>query len=85
MCWTGPALRLTCWFLNAAPVAVSSTLFLFFVESRLAAPGWEGPLLLLFFLSAALAAPLWGRLAEQFGAKPVLLAGMVLSIVALQN
>jgi glycoside/pentoside/hexuronide:cation symporter, GPH family len=25
---------------NAAPVAVTSTLFLFFVESRLAAPGW---------------------------------------------
>ena len=35
---------------NAAPVAVSSTLFLFFVESRLEAPGWDGPFLLLFFL-----------------------------------
>jgi GPH family glycoside/pentoside/hexuronide:cation symporter len=69
-------------FVNAAPVAVSSTLFLFFVESRLAAPGWEGPMLVLFFLSAALAAPLWGRLAETYGAKPVLLAGMALSIVA---
>lgn len=67
---------------NAAPVAVSSTLFLFFVESRLDAPGWEGPFLLLFFLSAALAAPFWGRAAERFGAKAVLLSGMVLSIVA---
>ena len=67
-------------FVNAAPVAVSSTLFLFFVESRLEAPGFEGPLLLLFFLSAALAAPLWGRLAERFGVKPVLLAAMVLAI-----
>lgn len=67
---------------NAAPVAVSSTLFLFFVESRLIAPGFEGPLLLLFFLSAAIAAPFWGRLAERFGAKPVLLSAMVLAIAA---
>ena len=67
---------------NAAPVAVSSTLFLFFVESRLQAPGFEGPLLLLFFLSAAAAAPVWGTLAERFGAKPVLLSAMVLAILA---
>ncbi|TCP61680.1 GPH family glycoside/pentoside/hexuronide:cation symporter [Rhodovulum bhavnagarense] len=67
---------------NATPVAVTSTLFLFFVESRLAAPGWEGPLLLLFFLSAAASAPGWGRLAQRFGVKRSLLAGMVLSIVA---
>ena len=67
---------------NAAPVAVSSTLFLFFVESRLQAPGFEGPLLLLFFLSAALAAPIWGHLAERYGVKPVLLAAMVLAILS---
>lgn len=67
---------------NAAPVAVSSTLFLFFVESRLDAPGFEGPLLLLFFLCAALAAPIWGRLAERHGPKPVLLSAMVLAILA---
>ncbi|SHI02435.1 MFS transporter [Marivita hallyeonensis] len=67
---------------NAAPVAVSSTLFLFFVESRLDAPGWEGPLLLLFFVSAAAAAPVWGTLAERIGAKQALLAAMVLAIIA---
>ena len=67
---------------NAAPVAVSSTLFLFFVESRLQAEGAEGPLLLLFFLSAALAAPVWSRLAERHGARRVLVWGMVLSIVS---
>ncbi len=67
---------------NAAPVAVSSTLFLFFVESRLNAPGWEGPLLLLFFVAAAVAAPIWGSLAERIGAKQTLLAAMVLAIVA---
>ena len=67
---------------NAAPVAVSSTLFLFFVESRLDAPGWEGPLLLLFFVAAAAAAPLWGALAERVGAKSALLVAMVLAIIA---
>ncbi|MFN7224291.1 MAG: MFS transporter [Paracoccaceae bacterium] len=68
--------------LNAAPVAVTSTLFLFFVESRLAAPGWEGPLLLLFFLSAAASAPGWSRAAARFGAKRSLLAAMALAIAA---
>lgn len=68
--------------LNAAPVAVSSTLFLFYVESALGAPGFEGPLLLLFFLSAAGAAPIWGMLAERFGTKPVLLWAMILAIFA---
>ncbi|WP_436398521.1 MFS transporter [Roseobacter sp. S98] len=67
---------------NAAPVAVSSTLFLFFVESRLEAPGFEGPLLLIFFLCAALAAPLWGALAERIGARDVLLLAMVLAIIS---
>ncbi|MEO9823358.1 MAG: MFS transporter [Paracoccaceae bacterium] len=68
--------------LNATPVAVTSTLFLFFVESRLEAPGWEGPLLLLFFVAAALCAPFWSRLAQNIGAKPALMLGMSLSILA---
>lgn len=67
---------------NAAPVAVSSTLFLFFVESKLQAPGFEGPLLLVFFLSAAVAAPVWGALAETFGPRKILLTAMVLAILA---
>jgi len=79
----GPARRLLILALvNAAPLAVSSTLFLFFVESRLAAPGWEGPLLVLFFLAAALSSPGWSWLARRFGAKPVLLAAMVLAVAA---
>ena len=67
---------------NATPLAVSSTLFLFFVESRLQAPGWEGALLVLFFLAAALSAPIWSRLAQSFGAKPVLLGAMVLAVLS---
>ncbi|SMH40487.1 MFS transporter [Maritimibacter sp. HL-12] len=69
-------------FVNAAPVAVTSTLFLFFVEYRLQAPGAEGPLLVLFFLAAAISAPGWGALAGRYGARRVLLAGMVLSVLA---
>ncbi|PWK59747.1 MFS transporter [Roseicyclus mahoneyensis] len=68
--------------MNAAPVAVSSTLFLFYVESVLAAPGWEGPLLLLFFLAAAVSAPVWTRLAAQFGARAMLISAMVLAIAS---
>lgn len=67
---------------NAAPVAVTSTLFLFFVESRLGAPGTEGPLLLLFFLSAAVTAPVWGRLAQRIGQRRALLWGMALAVAA---
>ncbi|MEL6550540.1 MAG: MFS transporter [Pseudomonadota bacterium] len=67
---------------NATPLAVSSTLFLFFVEDRLAAPGWEGPLLVLFFLSGAAAAPFWSKAAERFGPKPVLFTAMVTAIAA---
>jgi GPH family glycoside/pentoside/hexuronide:cation symporter len=68
--------------MNAAPVAVSSTLFLFYVESVLRAPGWEGPLLLLFFLAAAASAPVWTRLATRFGPRAMLLAAMALAIAS---
>jgi glycoside/pentoside/hexuronide:cation symporter, GPH family len=68
--------------LNAAPVAVTSTLFLFFVESRLMLPGWEGPLLLLFFLAAAISTPAWSLLARRYGPRPVLLTAMTLAILA---
>ncbi|MCU4651516.1 MFS transporter [Roseibacterium sp. SDUM158016] len=68
--------------MNAAPVAVSSTLFLFYVESVLDAPGWEGPLLVLFFLAAAGAAPVWSRLAVRFGERAMLLSAMALAIAA---
>ncbi|WP_322895013.1 MULTISPECIES: MFS transporter [unclassified Yoonia] len=67
---------------NATPLAVSSTLFLFYVESRLGAPGWEGALLVLFFLAAALSSPLWSALARRFGEKPVLLSAMVLAVAS---
>lgn len=69
-------------FVNGAPVAVTSTLFLYFVESRLEAPALAGPFLLLFFLAAALSTPVWGRVAARKGLKTALLVGMGLSVVS---
>ena len=66
---------------NATPLAVSSTMFLFYVETRLGSPGWEGPLLVLFFLAAAVSSPFWSALARRFGPKRVLMAAMVLAVV----
>lgn len=66
---------------NGAPVAVTSTLFLYFVESRLGTPALAGPFLLLFFLAAAASAPVWSRLAARHGAKRILMAGMGLAIL----
>ncbi len=78
----GPSRRLLILALvNGTPLAVTSTLFLFFVESRLAAPGWEGPLLVLFFLSAAVAAPGWAVAARRWGTRATLLSAMVLAIL----
>ena len=68
--------------LNAAPVAVSSTLFLFFVSQALNAPAAAGPLLLLFFIAAAISTPFWSRAAQTYGAKRSLMAAMVMAIAA---
>ncbi len=68
--------------INATPLAVSSTLFLFYVESRLGAPGWEGPLLVLFFLAAAASSPFWAWLSDRVGPKRALLGAMGLAIAS---
>lgn len=68
--------------LNSAPVAVSSTLFVFFVGDRLGDENASGPLLLLFFLSAALSVPVWSEISKRIGMKQTLLWGMGLSIAA---
>ncbi|TVP72457.1 MAG: sugar:cation symporter [Rhodobacteraceae bacterium] len=67
---------------NATPVAITSTLFMFYAESVLLAGGMEGVLLILLFLSAAVSAPFWARLARRTGAKTALLAGMGLAAVS---
>lgn len=69
-------------FVNSLPVAVTSTLFLFFVSDRLGLPGLEGLFLILFFIAAGASVPLWGRLATRFGARRVLLGAMSLAIAS---
>ena len=76
------ALRLLALALvNSLPVAITSTLFLFFVEDRLQLPGKAGPLLILFFLSAGLSVPLWARMSQRAGTKNTLLIAMPLAIL----
>ncbi len=76
------ALRLLALALvNSLPVAITSTLFLFFVEDRLQLTGKAGPLLVLFFLSAGLSVPLWARMSRKLGPKTTLLIAMPLAIL----
>ena len=65
---------------NSMPVAVTSTLFLFYVEDRLQLPGKAGPLLILFFLCAGLSIPFWTRLSQRTGPKTTLVIAMPLAI-----
>ena len=67
---------------NSTPVALSSTLFLFFVESRLKAADWAGMFLVLFFLAAAIATPFWTKLADVHGVFKILKISMFLSIIS---
>jgi Na+/melibiose symporter-like transporter len=66
---------------NSLPVALTSTLFLFFVEDRLQLTGKAGILLLLFFVCAGLSVPLWLRLSRRVGTKITLAIAMPLSIL----
>lgn len=66
---------------NSLPVAITSTLFLFFVEDRLQLPGYAGPLLALFFLSAGVSVPLWTAISQRLGIKTTLLISMPLAIL----
>ncbi|GAA6182518.1 MFS transporter [Shimia sp. NS0008-38b] len=77
---SGAARLLFLALVNSLPVAITSTLFLFFVEDRLALPGAAGPLLVLFFLSAGVSVPVWTRVARRFGGRRALLIAMPLAI-----
>ncbi len=69
-------------FLNALPVAVTSTLYLFYVDHVLGLEALGGALLMLFFLSAAFSTPFWTRWAEHYGALKVLRISMLVSILS---
>lgn len=67
--------------INSLPVAITSTLFLFFVEDRLQLSGKAGPLLVLFFISAGVSVPAWAKVSQKIGGKQTLLFAMPLSIL----
>ncbi|MDE2648171.1 MAG: MFS transporter [Paracoccaceae bacterium] len=69
-------------FLGAAPLAVTSSLFLFFVDSVLIATEYTGVLLVIFFLSAAVASPFWAILARRYNEKLILFIAMIISILS---
>lgn len=68
--------------LNSLPIALTSTLFLFFVEDYLVLPKLAGPLLVLFFLSAGLSVPIWTFVSRKIGSKSTLLIAMPLAIAS---
>ena len=65
---------------NSLPVALTSTLFLFFVEDRLQLPNMAGPLLVLFFVSAGVSVPFWVGLSNKIGPRRVMLVAMPLAV-----
>lgn len=67
-------------FLNATPVAITSTLFIFFVEYRLELPSFAGVFLLLFFFAAAVSTPIWKFVAGRVAPIKILATGMTISI-----
>jgi len=78
----GAARLLLLALINSLPVAITSTLFLFFVQDRLALPAsTAGPLLILFFLSAGLSVPVWSKISQRIGPKTTLMIAMPLAII----
>ncbi len=76
------ALRLLCLaLLNALPVALTSTLFLFFAEDHLGLSGQAGLFLLVFFLSAGLGVPFWALVSKRLGNRQTLIVAMSLAVV----
>ena len=69
-------------FVNAIPVAITSTLFLFYVEYAIGSVTASGPLLLLFFGAAAVSVPIWTVLVKKYVIEWVLGVAMLASLAA---
>lgn len=77
--------RRICWLLavvliDALPLAITSTLFLFFVDDVLGVPDQAGLMLGLYFISAVIGMPLWSHLSTFIGKVGTLFFSMLLSI-----
>ena len=78
-----PIQRILLLFLcNALPTAITSTLFLFFVEDVLQAPHQSGELLLVYFVAAGISIPFWAWLGERIKPERALAMGMILAITS---
>jgi Na+/melibiose symporter-like transporter len=67
-------------FVNALPMAITSTLFIFFVEDILGVPKQAGLMLGLYFFSAVIGMPVWSRLSVLIGKTNTLLISILASI-----
>ena len=67
-------------FLNTFPVAITSTLFLFFVQDVLVAPEHVGTLLAVYFASAVVGMPLWSQLSIQIGKSGSIIVAMISAV-----
>ena len=70
------------FFFNSLPVAITSTLFLFFVDDVLGAEAESGLLLAGYFLAGVAAMPLWVKVSRYLGKRRSLSIGMVLAIAS---
>lgn len=68
------------FFINALPVGVTSTLFLFFVDSVLTANSFAGAFLATYFLAAAWSTFFWNVVSKKCGKRKTLYASMFLAI-----
>jgi len=67
-------------FLNTFPVAITSTLFLFFVQDVLVAPEHVGTLLAVYFASAVVGMPLWSQLSIRIGKSGSIIVAMISAV-----
>lgn len=70
------------FFFNALAPAITASLYLFYMDEVLAAPGQAAMCLLAYFAAAMLAMPLWVRLAAKWGKVPCLAFAMLLAIAS---
>lgn len=70
------------FFLNALPVAITSTLFLFFVEDVLKLADETGAMLGIYFVAAALSTLIWPLISKKIGKKNTMLIAMMIAIAS---
>lgn len=79
---SGAIRLLTLALLNSLPVALTSTLFLFFAEDHLELTGQAGFFLMIFFVSAGLGIPVWSFVSAYLGNRQTLVIAMGLAVIS---